>query len=160
VHLIDALAGRVLALPEGSRAMQTGGFKGRSREVSAQELRDGVSRSLGLAASSVVGEYGMTELTSQLWAVPEGDDPRWRYRAPPWMRVHACDPITLAELPTGHEGIARIEDLGNVESAWAVQTADRVVVDEDGSVTLLGRLPGATPRGCSLAVEELLGSAR
>lgn len=157
VHLIDRLDGRAIPLPHGSRAMQTGGFKGRSRELSADELRAMIARSFELPREEVVGEYGMTELTSQLWATPEvgSTADRWLYRTPPWVRVVACDPATLQPLPTATRGIARIEDLGNVESAWAIQTADDVVVHEGGAVELIGRLPGATPRGCSLAVEEL-----
>lgn len=160
VHLVDRLGGRALPLPRGSRAMQTGGFKGRSREVSAPELRRMIASTFDLPRAEVVGEYGMTELTSQLWATPEvgSTDEVWRYRAPPWMRVVACDPATLRPLPDGTRGIARIEDLGNVESAWAVQTADEVVVHPDGALEILGRLPGATPRGCSLAIEELVSS--
>lgn len=166
VHVIDRLAGRVVPLPPGSRAMQTGGFKGRSREIPADELRRLIASTFGLPRSEVVGEYGMTELTSQLWATPEmgeigeafatGD--RWLYRAPPWMRVSACDPATLAPVADGARGIARIEDLANVESAWAVQTADEIVVHLGGAIEILGRLPGATPRGCSLAIEELVSS--
>jgi hypothetical protein len=161
VHLVDALAGKTIALPTGSRAMQTGGFKGRSRELSKAELRAAIAHGLGLPEREVVGEYGMTELTSQLYGIaePAGEDARWMYRAPPWMRVHACDPTSLATLPVGARGIARIEDLGNVESAWAIQTADEVIVHASGEVELLGRLTGATPRGCSLAVEELLTRA-
>ncbi|MGZ3424253.1 MAG: acyl-protein synthetase, partial [Polyangiales bacterium] len=157
VFLLDRLAGRTLPLAAGSRAMQTGGFKGRSREVAAEVLRSQIARAWGLDEASVVGEYGMTELTSQLWATPEvgSTRDRWLYAAPSWVRVTACDPITLAARPTGERGIARIEDLANVESAWAIQTADEVVVDARGHVELFGRLAGSTPRGCSLAIEEL-----
>ncbi len=153
VHLVDA--GVRVTLPAGSRAMQTGGFKGRSREVSPQELRTAIATMLGLPPAEVTGEYGMTELSSQLYA--QGEPDRWRYVTPPWVRVCACDADTLAPLPTGEVGVLRVEDLANVESAWAVQTADRGVVHEDGRVELLGRSAGAPPRGCSLAIEELLG---
>lgn len=159
VFLLDRLAGRTIPLAPGSRAMQTGGFKGRSREIAADVLRAQIAQAYGIDEIEVVGEYGMTELTSQLWATREvgSTRDRWIYAAPPWVRVVACDPITLAPRPTGERGIARIEDLGNVESAWAIQTADEVVVDREGHVELFGRLAGATPRGCSLAIEELSG---
>jgi hypothetical protein len=188
VHLLDAAGGLDLRLPAGSRAMLTGGFKGRSREVAADELRAAIVRAFGLADAAVVGEYGMTELSSQLYertleggdarALPDSDArrlavndadasecaatedrPRARhgvFAAPPWVRVTAVDPATLAPLPEGEIGIARIVDLANVDSAVAVQTADRVRV-RGADVELLGRLAGATPRGCSLAVEEILG---
>ncbi|MBM4357495.1 MAG: acyl-protein synthetase [Deltaproteobacteria bacterium] len=158
VHLCDTVRG-ALPLPPGSRVMQTGGFKGRSREVAAHELRGAVARLFALAPSVVVAEYGMTELSSQLYQPGAADgarEPATRYLPPPWLRVDAADPLTLATLPRGQEGIARFVDLANVDSAIAVQTADRVVVSGDGSVDLLGRSPGAPPRGCSLALEHLL----
>ncbi|MBL8714605.1 MAG: acyl-protein synthetase [Myxococcales bacterium] len=154
VHLVDA--GVRATLPAGSRAMQTGGFKGRSREVSPAQLRADLAQTLGIPPADVTGEYGMTELSSQLYA--HGEPDRWRYVAPPWVRVRACDPDSLAQLPANSVGVLRIEDLANVESAWAVQTADLGVVHEDGRVELHGRAAGAPPRGCSLAIEELLGS--
>lgn len=163
VHLIDELGPDTLvALPAGSRAMQTGGFKGRSREVSIDDLRAMIAGAFGLPSRDVVGEYGMTELSSQLYAVPasgvEEGDGRFLYRPPWWMRVRASAPADLSPLPPGTRGLARFEDLANVDSAWAVQTADEIVVHDDGSVELLGRAPGAVPRGCSLAIEELLGA--
>jgi hypothetical protein len=158
VHLCDALASR-LPLPSGSRVMQTGGFKGRSREVAADELRRTIADRFGLTPRAVVAEYGMTELSSQLYQPGAADAsalPVTHYLPPPWLRVEAADPTSLAPLPRGQEGIARFVDLANVDSAVAVQTADRVIVAPDGSVELLGRLPGAPPRGCSLALEHLL----
>jgi hypothetical protein len=160
VHLLDARGGRELALPPGSRVMQTGGFKGRSREVDAAELRRAVAAAFAVPERAVVGEYGMTELSSQLY---EGTLARagarpGRYHAPPWLRVTAVDPITLAPLAPGEVGLARFVDLANVDSAVAVQTADRVRVGPHG-VELLGRAPGATPRGCSLAMDAMLEGA-
>jgi hypothetical protein len=58
----------------------------------------------------------------------------------------------------GEVGIARFEDLANVDSAVAIQTADLVRTVGDG-VELLGRAPGATPRGCSIAIDEMLGGS-
>jgi hypothetical protein len=159
VHLLDGLGGRDLRLPPGSRAMQTGGFKGRSREVEAGELRAGIAAAFGLEDAAVVGEYGMTELSSQLYEatlVAPAVGRHGIYVAPPWVRVTAVDPVTLAPLPAGEVGLGRIVDLANVDSAVAIQTSDRVRVMDEG-VELLGRAPGATPRGCSIAIDELLG---
>lgn len=164
VHLLEALPPGAALLPEGSRAMQTGGFKGRSREVPAEELRAAIAAMLGIPASRVAGEYGMTELSSQLYeatlaaSLRGGEAAPGAYVAPPWVRVTAVDPATLAPLPEGEVGLARIVDLANVDSAVAVQTADRVRVTAAG-VELLGRAPGAVPRGCSLALDEMLGGA-
>jgi len=158
VHLMDALGGHGLALPPGSRVMQTGGFKGRSREVLAADLRGAVARALSIGERSVVSEYGMTELSSQLWEATLVDE-RARpgvHVAPPWVRVVPVDQESLAPLPDGAIGIARIEDLANVDSAFAVLAQDRVRRVE-GGVEILGRAPGAPPRGCSIALDEMLG---
>lgn len=96
VRLLDDLAGARLALPPGSVVMQTGGFKGRSREVSMEELRAGTAEALQLAPERVVGEYGMTELTSQLYegtvresalAARQASACPGIYFEPPWLRV-------------------------------------------------------------------------
>lgn len=148
VFLLDALQDTRLPLPAGSRVMQTGGFKGRSREIAPEALRAMLADVFVIDETEVVGEYGMTELSSQLYQRGH------TYYAPPWVRVTPVAPDTL--LPCAGEGLARIVDLANVDSAVAIQTADRVRLHEDGSVHLLGRAPGATPRGCSLALEHLL----
>ena len=155
VHLRDSLPS-TLPLPKGSRVMQTGGFKGRSREVAASELRRAIAEAFAIDETAVVAEYGMTELSSQLYQ-RLGDD-GVHYFAPPWLRVEAACPITLEPLSRGTEGIARFVDLANIDSAVAIQTADRVVVDDRGAVSLLGRMPGAPPRGCSLALEHALAA--
>lgn len=158
VHLVDTFEG-TLTLPEGSRVMQTGGFKGRSREVAPEALVRSIAELFSIAPRSIVAEYGMTELSSQLyqpWTASSADTVTRRYFPPPWLRVAAADPLTLEPLPPLSEGIARFVDLANVDSAVALQTADRVIVEADGSIELLGRQPGAPPRGCSLALEHLL----
>jgi hypothetical protein len=157
VHLLDALQNARFSLPTGSRLMQTGGFKGKSREVPADELRASLARTFGLPETHVVCEYGMTELSSQFYerTLLDPSAPHGEYVEPPWARVVPVDPETLEPVSPGRVGLARIEDLGNVDSAFAVQTQDRVVRVERG-FRLLGRAPGAPPRGCSLAIDELL----
>lgn len=147
-----------LPLPAGSRVMQTGGFKGRAREVDAAELRRSVSRLFAVDERHVVAEYGMTELSSQFWeaTVARAAARPGVYLEPPWARVAPVHPETLAPVPEGEVGIARIEDLANVDSAFAVLAADRVRRVDRG-FELLGRSPGAPPRGCSIAVDEMLG---
>jgi hypothetical protein len=157
VHLLDALGGDTLPLPPGSRAMQTGGFKGRSRAVAPDVLRRAVARAFAIDERAVVGEYGMTELSSQFWEATFVD-PAARpgvYVEPPWARVVPVDGETLEPVPEGAVGIARIEDLANVDSAWAVLAQDRVR-RVAGGFELLGRSSGAPPRGCSIAIDEML----
>jgi hypothetical protein len=113
VHLLDALHGEALPLPAGSRVMQTGGYKGKSREVAPGELRRGVARTLRVPERAVLGEYGMTELSTQFWEatlVREGAG-QGVYVEPPWARVVPVDAETLAPVVDGAVGIARIEDL-------------------------------------------------
>jgi hypothetical protein len=159
VALMDALGERTLPGPTETAVMVTGGFKGRSREVERGVLRRDVARAFGVPVSHVVAEYGMTELTSQLY---EGTLPGAALSGEPdvllepaWLRVIPVDPETLAPVPPGELGIARIVDLGNVDSALVVQTEDLVRRRGDG-IELFGRRPGATARGCSLALESLL----
>lgn len=163
VHLLDHLAreGRTVALPAGSRIMETGGFKGRSRRVSRVELYRGMEEALGVPPERVVNEYGMTELLSQLYepVLRDGPPAVRRHRPPPWLRVRALDPSTLAPLPAGRPGLLCFHDLANAGSVCAVLTEDVGTVSEDG-VRLSGRAPGSEPRGCSLALDEILDAAR
>jgi hypothetical protein len=165
VALLDTLAGRTLAVPEHTVLMQTGGFKGKSREIAPNELRQALANTFGISEVCVVSEYGMTELTSQLYEATlpgsvlhaERHGAPGVYFEPPWLRVVPVDPVTLEPVAIGDVGIARIIDLGNVDSAIAIQTQDRVR-RTGGGIELLGRAPGATPRGCSLAIEEFLAT--
>jgi hypothetical protein len=165
VHLLEALRSEIFRLPNHSRVMQTGGFKGKSREIPADILRRDVARAFGVPEDAIVGEYGMTELSSQFWETTARDPeaPHGIYAEPPWARVVPVDPTTLAPVPDGEVGIARIEDLCNVDSAFAVLARDRVrrvhgdPAHGSGGFELLGREPGAPPRGCSVAIDEMLG---
>jgi acyl-CoA synthetase (AMP-forming)/AMP-acid ligase II len=161
VHAEDALAplDRRWALPPGSRVMQTGGFKGKSREVTPEEMLSLVGHRYGVPESRIVAEYGMTELSSQMYETTLADPrgPR-RFVPPPWLRVTIVHPETLEPVPAGDEGLVRIDDPANVDTAWAVQTSDRAVAVGPDGFRLLGRAEGAVPRGCSLAVEEALWS--
>ncbi len=158
---------RPWALPAGSRVMETGGFKGASIDLEPEDFRARLARKLGLPEHAIVSEYGMTELGSQgyhsVWAARQdpsaaaswGPHGARRFVFPPWCRVRAMDPSTLAPLPDGQRGLLCFWDLANVDSVVAVQTADVGIVHPDG-VELFGRVVGATPRGCSLAVDEVL----
>ena len=165
VYLLDTMRarGESLRLPVGSRVMDTGGFKGRTREVSRAELYAEIEERLGVPPPFIINEYGMTELSSQRYDGQAGtassDIGDRRHGGPPWLRTTAVDPETLAPLPAGETGILRHLDLANLYSVAAVQTADlgRVV---DGDVELFGRAPGAEPRGCSMAMEDLLEVVR
>jgi hypothetical protein len=162
VHADDALGERRFALPPGSRIMQTGGFKGRSREVSPRAMLAMLSARYGVPEPFIVSEYDMTELSSQLYEttlrdallrLPAGPRRLW---IPGWVRATAVDAEGLRAVSGEQQGILRIDDLANVDTACAVQTSDVARRLADGLI-VLGRAAGATPRGCSIAVDAALG---
>lgn len=160
VHLLDAMAARGarLALPPGSRAMETGGFKGRSRELTRDALYAGIEAALGIPPSRIVNQYGMTELGSQFYdSVLCRPEERRRKLVPPWTRVRVIDPETGGDAAPGAVGVLRIHDLANTGSVAAIETADLGRSLADG-FEVLGREPGAESRGCSIAADEMLAS--
>jgi hypothetical protein len=143
-------------MPEGSRAMETGGFKGRSREVTKAELYRLFQASLGIPPHRVVNEYGMTELSTQFYdetlLVGRQSDVK---DVPPWARVLTIDPNTGEEPALGERGLIRVFDLANLWSSMCVQTEDLGVAHADGRFEIHGRATGAEVRGCSLDAESL-----
>ncbi len=157
----DALGTRRFALPPGSRVMQTGGFKGRTRTLEPEEMRALLCGRYGVPDAHVIAEYGMTELSSQLYegtladALGGGPVAPRALRVPPWVRATPVDPETLEPVAPGEVGVLRLDDPANLDSVCAVQTSDLARCVE-GGLALIGRAPGAVPRGCSLAIEEAL----
>jgi hypothetical protein len=172
-------------LPKGSRIMETGGYKGRSKEVPRARLYQALEGVFGIPKGHIVNEYGMTELLSQFYepvldreaggsghrktrppafpgkgssAGPAGVDLAERYhRGPPWVRTLVLDPLTLRPRPSGEVGVLAHLDLANLGSVAAVLTED-MGREVQGGFQLLGRTPGSEPRGCSLAMEDFLAS--
>lgn len=169
VHLLDTLScsSTVVQLPPGSRLMDTGGYKGRSREVPKAELYSHYQEQLGIPLTHIVNEYGMTEMGSQFY---DGTLREWARAGtcgeaaaaqrvkvpPPWVRTQVVCPVTLRPLPHGHTGLLRHFDLANLHTVSAIQTDDLGVARGKG-FEILGRAAGAEARGCSLTVEDLLG---
>lgn len=147
-------------LPIGSRLMDTGGYKGRSREFSQPELYKKLEVALGIPPNFIVNEYGMTEMCSQFYDNVLADHvhgiQRPLYKViPHWVRTRVLDPETLEDLPEGVTGILQHYDLTNAGSVMALQTEDLGYRIEDG-FEIIGRAPGAETRGCSLTMEEFL----
>jgi hypothetical protein len=161
VHWTDALRerGERYTLPAGSRLMDTGGSKGRSREVGADVLRAAYGELLGLPPEACINEYGMTEMTSQFYDSTLRSPGVRRKIAPPWVRTRVVDPDTLSPLDSAGPGLLQHYDLGNLGSVIGVQTEDLGILVEDG-FQVLGRAAGAQPRGCSIAMDELLSATR
>ena len=160
VHLLDELERRSIrvSLPPNTSIMETGGFKGRSRETTREELYARMETFFGISASQIVNQYGMTELGSQFYdsVLASPNQPRHKV-IPPWVRVRILDPSTGKESLPGEPGVIQIYDLANTGSVLAVRTADLGYTLEDG-FEVLGREAGAEQRGCSLAIETMLGN--
>ena len=158
VHLLDELERRRVryVLPEGSRLMECGGFKGRSREIPRPELYARLEGALGIPMEMMVNQYGMTELGSQFYdSVLLRPSELRRKLSPPWARVVVVDPETAEPAAPGEVGSIVVFDLANTGSVLALQTADLGRTASDG-FEVLGREPGAEERGCSIAADELL----
>lgn len=157
VQLLDEMSSRRirLKLPPGSLVLETGGYKGRSRSLPKAELHALVSDRLGVTASQIICEYGMSELSSQAYdaARLKAEDQRLNpdrvFHFPPWTRVQVISPETGRAVGDGQTGLLRVFDLANVFSVLAIQTEDLAVRCGDG-FELLGRAELAEPRGCSL----------
>jgi len=148
--LLDAWADLPpLRLPHGSWLLETGGFKGRSREVAKAELYAQLARTFSLRDLDLYNEYGMSELSSQAYARGVSG----LHETPPWARVLVCDPATGREVRLGQRGLVRWLDLANLDSVMAVQTLDLAERTPSG-FRLIGRLPRTEPRGCSLGAED------
>jgi len=145
-HLLKR--GISLRLPLGTVVFDTGGYKGKHRELAPADLLNLLEISLGVPRGQVWNEYGMTELSSQGYGkLADG-----LHRFPPWIRVRLLDPATGAEVAEGEKGLLHFYDLANVHSVMAVGTLDTGLRKGD-AIRLLGRVLGAPERGCSLPFE-------
>ena len=126
--------------------METGGMKGRKKELIREELHQRLKKGFGVQA--IHSEYGMTELLSQAYSQGNG-----RFFAPKWMKVltrETEDPFALQK--TGKTGGVNIIDLANRYSCSFIATQDLGKVHPDGSFEILGRFDHSDIRGCNLMV--------
>jgi hypothetical protein len=161
VHLLDYLMEKNLRfdLPAGSRVMETGGYKNRSRSMPKTELHQLISERLGVPPSHIICEYGMSELSSQAYdsaTHPPSSilHPRV-FQFPPWARAQIISPESGGEVAVGETGLIRVFDLANVFSVMAIQTEDLGIRRADG-FELIGRATLAEPRGCSLMAHSAI----
>ncbi|MTI22384.1 acyl transferase [Fulvivirga sp. RKSG066] len=129
--------------------METGGMKGRRKEMIRSELHAVFKQSFG--AQSIHSEYGMTELLSQAYSKGGGV-----FNAPTWMRVLVRDledPFNL-NVRNRYGGI-NVIDLANIDSCCFIESQDLGRVNEDGSFEILGRIDNSEIRGCNLLISNL-----
>ena len=162
VHALDALQARSLRfrLPAGSRLLDTGGYKGRSRELPLDAFYDALSSAFGVARADCVNMYGMTELSSQFYDEGNAVLPSVKH-APHWVRTRVLDPLTGLEVPAGQTGLLAHHDLASFNAAAAILTEDLgIAVDGHRAFHLLGRAEGSAARGCSMALQAFLEASR
>lgn len=130
----------------GAIVMETGGMKGRRKEIVREELHSILKEKLNI--ETVHSEYGMTELLSQGWSAGDGF-----FRTPPWMRLIIRDPLDPGSVVgAGRSGGINIIDLANIYSCSFIETADLGVLRHDGSFEVSGRFDSGDIRGCNLLI--------
>jgi hypothetical protein len=126
--------------------METGGMKGRRREMIREELHQVLCQGLGVP--SIHSEYGMTELLSQAYSLGEGI-----FECPPWMHILVRDTEdALSYVADGKTGGLNVIDLANLNSCAFIATQDLGKQYENGSFEVLGRFDHSDIRGCNLMV--------
>lgn len=127
--------------------METGGMKGRRKELVREELHQTLMGAFGV--ESIHSEYGMTELFSQAYSKGQG-----LFECPPWMKVlirDTNDPLSF--LPDGRSGGINIIDLANIHTCSFISTQDLGKTHPNGQFEVLGRFDNSDIRGCNLMVD-------
>ena len=126
--------------------METGGMKGRRKELIRGEMHELLKKGFGV--NHIHSEYGMTELLSQAYSKGEGI-----FNSPPWMKILIRDPENAMELlPHERTGGINIIDLANINSCSFIATQDLGKTHVDGSFEVLGRFDNSDLRGCNLLI--------
>jgi phenylacetate-coenzyme A ligase PaaK-like adenylate-forming protein len=143
--LLD-LAERDIELDDHFVVMETGGMKGRRREMIREELHALLTKKLGV--KSIHSEYGMTELLSQAYSNKDGI-----FTCPPWMRVLVRDTNDpFAWQPAQKGGGINVIDLANLYSCSFIETKDLGKLHNNTNFEILGRFDNSDIRGCNLMI--------
>lgn len=145
--LLDLAESRPMPLKH-TVILETGGMKGRRKEMLKEELHQVLCQAFHLDA--IHSEYGMCELLSQAYSVGDG----LRFQCPPWMKIlirQSQDPLCWEE--EGRSGGINVIDLGNMLSCPFIATQDLGKLYPDGSFAVLGRFDNSDIRGCNLMVD-------
>jgi hypothetical protein len=124
--------------------VETGGMKGRRREMIRDELHTKLIN--GFGTNLIYSEYGMTELLSQAYSIRDGI-----FQCPPWMRIYIREPQdALSFKKNGVTGGVNVIDLANINSCSFIATEDLGKKSDDGKFEILGRFDNSDIRGCNL----------
>jgi hypothetical protein len=125
--------------------METGGMKGRRKEMIRHEVHDLLKQNLKV--EKIHSEYGMTELLSQGYSYGDGI-----FETPPWMKILLRDEDDPLMIKQEGRGLINVIDLANVYSCSFIATDDIGTLYKDGSFEVLGRFDNSDIRGCSLMI--------
>lgn len=142
--LLDLIEDQKFQL-NNTMVMETGGMKGRRREMIREELHEKLKAGFGV--SRIYSEYGMTELLSQAYSLGDGV-----FKGPPWMKILTRDPEDALAYVYHKTGGLNIIDLANRFSCSFIATQDLGKCYHDGSFEILGRFDTSDIRGCNLMV--------
>ncbi|MBP9708059.1 MAG: hypothetical protein KBD78_10460 [Oligoflexales bacterium] len=163
INLIDAK--QHTQLGSTTILIETGGSKGRSRELTRQEYYQLLQASFGLNLSQIISEYGMCELACQAYdydALGLKDRQNEltlnerKFRFPPWVSLFVTQGLGVLQLKG--KGCLTVLDPFRIDYTGAIRTQDVVELSQDGSFSLFGRASYAPLKGCSLAVDEIFKS--
>lgn len=146
-------------LPSGSRTLDAGGYKGRSREVKREDFVRECVKIFGIEEEYSINLLGMTEISSQFYDntlqnLHKGlRAPRAKIN-PAWTRTVVVEPESLRPLPTGKTGLLRHYDLANRGHLLAIQTDDLGRMTPEG-FEVFGRSKEIEAKGCSLTIDEM-----
>ncbi|HEX7414256.1 MAG TPA: acyl transferase [Bacteroidia bacterium] len=141
------LSEKNISLSDNFIIMETGGMKGRRKEMLKEELHAILKEKFNI--NTIYSEYGMTELLSQGYSLQNG-----LFQTPPWMRVLIRDTNDpLSYLPPNKTGGINVIDLANINSCSFIATQDLGKSYSDNSFELMGRFDNSDIRGCNLLVE-------
>ncbi len=142
--LLDLIEKREFQL-KNTIIMETGGMKGRRKEMIKEELHEILKKGFGV--STIHSEYGMTELLSQAYSLGNGI-----FTCPPWMKILTRDTEDALSYTFGKTGGINVIDLANLNSCSFIATQDLGKTFENGSFEVLGRFDSSDIRGCNLMV--------
>jgi phenylacetate-coenzyme A ligase PaaK-like adenylate-forming protein len=143
------LCDKGIELNESFTVMETGGMKGRRKELLKEELHKYLKKGFGI--TTVHSEYGMTELLSQAYSIKDG-----LFKSPPWMRFLIREVDDPLKIRTDHKtGGINVIDLANKNSCSFIATKDLGRVTETGFLELMGRYDHSDVRGCNLMMGDL-----
>ncbi|MFT5237178.1 MAG: phenylacetate-coenzyme A ligase PaaK-like adenylate-forming protein [Flavobacteriaceae bacterium] len=126
--------------------METGGMKGKRKELVKEELHSILKNGFGV--TRIHSEYGMTELLSQAYSKGEGV-----FYSPPWMKIRTRDTEDALSFVEGKTGGINVIDLANLYSCSFIATQDLGKIRDDGGFEILGRFDASDIRGCNLMVQ-------